>query len=112
KKLASSQQLVRAQIERPVGLDFADVVNGAPVASPDGQQIAFVAVKDAKSTIFVQRLSTGKAEPLAGTETGIFPFWSPDGKYLGFFSNGKLRKIAATGGPVQALCDAPEGRGG
>ena len=62
--------------------------------------------------IFVQRLNTGKAEPLAGTETGIFPFWSPDGKYLGFFSNGKLRKIASGGGPIQVLCDAPEGRGG
>jgi hypothetical protein len=44
--------------------------------------------------------------------SGIYPFWSPDGKYIGFFSNGKLRKIEAAGGPVQALCDAPEGRGG
>ena len=40
-----------------------------------------------------------------------FPFWSPDGKYLGFFSSGKLKKVALAGGPVQVLCDAPEGRG-
>src|ERR1039458_7849646 len=112
KPLTSAQTLVRAQIERPSSFDFADVVSGPPVVSPDGQQIAFVAVKDAKGIIFVQRLNTGKAEPLTGTETGIFPFWSPDGKYLGFFSNGKLRKIASGGGPVQVLCDAPEGRGG
>jgi Tol biopolymer transport system component len=112
KRLTSAQQLVRAQIDRPAGFDFDSVMVGAPALSPDGQQVAFVASKDGKGAIFVQRLSAGKAEPLAGTEAGIFPFWSPDGKYLGFFSNGKLRKIAATGGPAQALCDAPEGRGG
>jgi Tol biopolymer transport system component/predicted Ser/Thr protein kinase len=111
-RLTSAQQLVRAQITQPAAFDFALVLSGAPVLSPDGQQIAFVASKDNKTIIFVQRLATGKAEPLAGTEEGIFPFWSPDGKYLGFFSNGKLKKIKATGGPVQALCDAPDGRGG
>ena len=111
-RLTSAQQLVRAQIERPGAYDFAFVMYGAPVLSPDGQQIAFVASKDNKNTIFVQRLATGKAEPLAATEEGIFPFWSPDGKYIGFFANGKLKKIQATGGPVQALCDAPDGRGG
>jgi Tol biopolymer transport system component len=40
-----------------------------------------------------------------------FPFWSPDSKYIGFFSSGKLKKVALAGGPVQILCDAPEGRG-
>jgi Tol biopolymer transport system component/predicted Ser/Thr protein kinase len=112
KRLTSAQKLVRAQIERPVGFDFRFVLDGAPAVSPDGQQIAFVASKDNKGAIFIQQLSTGKAAPLAGTEDGIFPFWSPEGKYLGFFSNGKLRKIEAAGGPVQALCDAPDGRGG
>jgi Tol biopolymer transport system component/predicted Ser/Thr protein kinase len=112
KRLTSAEQLVRVQVEPPAGFDFDFVLSGAPALSPDGQQIAFVALKDGKSIIFVQRLSTGKAEPLAGTETGIFPFWSPDERYLGFFSNGKLRKIEAAGGPVQALCDASDGRGG
>jgi Tol biopolymer transport system component/predicted Ser/Thr protein kinase len=112
KRLNSAEQLLRVQIEPPAGIDFDYVLSGAPALSPDGQQLAFVGLKDGKSIIFVQRLRSGKAEPLAGTETGIFPFWSPDGRYLGFFSNGKLRKIEAAGGPVQALCDAPDGRGG
>jgi Tol biopolymer transport system component len=111
-RLTSARQLMRVQVERPAGFDFAFVLSGAPMVSPDGRQIAFVASKDNKNAIFVQRLSTGKAEQLVGTDEGIFPFWSPDGKYIGFFSHGKLRKIEATGGPVQALCDAPEGRGG
>ena len=111
-RLTSAQQLVRAQIGQPAGFDFDSVLTGAPVLSPDGQQIAFTASKETKRSIFVQRLSAGKADPLAGTEEAMFPFWSPDGKYLGFFANGKLKKIEAAGGPVQLLCDAPDGRGG
>jgi hypothetical protein len=42
----------------------------------------------------------------------LFPFWSPDGRAVGFFSSGKLQKASVGGGPVQILCDAPEGRGG
>jgi eukaryotic-like serine/threonine-protein kinase len=112
-RLNSARTLVRAQLEPPAGFNFATVLSGAPVLSPDGQQIVFVAVKDKKTNLLlIQRLSGAKAEPLAGTEGAAFPFWSPDGKYLGFFANGKLRKIESSGGPVEALCDAPEGRGG
>jgi Tol biopolymer transport system component len=51
-------------------------------------------------------------QPLPGTENPSFPFWSPDGRFIGFFADGKLKKIAATGGPPQTLCDAPVSRGG
>ncbi len=111
-RLTKAEQLLRAEIEKPAGAEFVPILFGPPVISPDAQQIAFVASKDSKNFIFVQRLSSGKAEPLAGTEDALFPFWSPDGKYLGFFSTGKLRKIEAAGGPAQVLCDAPDGRGG
>ena len=49
---------------------------------------------------------------MAGAQSALFPFWSPDGKYLAFFSQGKLKKVPVAGGTVQVLCDAPEGRGG
>jgi eukaryotic-like serine/threonine-protein kinase len=116
--LTTARQPLRASLEQPAGFDFAPIMAGAPVLSPDGKQLAFCAVKKGvnfrnnESAIFLLRLGTGEATPLAGTQGGTFPFWSPDGKYLGFFSDGKLKKIPSAGGPAQTLCDAPEGRGG
>ena len=60
----------------------------------------------------MQPLNSGTAQALAGTEGATNPFWSADSQYLGYFANGKLNKIDANGGPPQALCDAPNGRGG
>ncbi len=117
-RLTSAQQPVHAAIEPLPGLDFAPIMAGAPAISPDGQQVAFAVLKKGvtfrnnESAIYVLRLSSGDATPITGTQGGIFPFWSPDGKYLGFFADGKLKKILAAGGPAQALCDAPDGRGG
>jgi Tol biopolymer transport system component len=49
---------------------------------------------------------------LPGTEAAGFPFWSPDGRYIGFFAGGKMKKIDIQGGPPSVICDAPDGRGG
>ena len=49
---------------------------------------------------------------LDGTQGASYPFWSPDGKFIGFFADGKLKKVEVSGGQPQVLCDAPNGRGG
>lgn len=83
------------------------------VLSPDGRQVAFGAVDSAgRSLLWVRNLDHLAARPLAGTENATYPFWSPDSRFLAFFSNGSLRKIDAAGGPVQVICTAREGRGG
>ena len=64
------------------------------------------------TTIVGVRDVTSGAVHQVEVERPTFPFWSPDGKYIGYFSAGKLKKVALAGGPVQVLCDAPEGRGG
>ncbi len=86
----------------------------APVIiSPDGQQIAFVAVNaEGKTLLWVRSLDALTAQALAGTEGASAPFWSPDGRTLGFFAGGKLKKIDMSGGPPITLCDAPDNRGG
>ncbi len=86
---------------------------GPAVVSPDGRRLAFVARgPGGKSVLWVRPLDALTAQPLAGTENASVPFWSPDSRWLGFFADSKLRKIGASGGPPQALCDAPNGRGG
>jgi Tol biopolymer transport system component len=92
--------------------DFRASVGG-PILSPDGSKLVFAA-RDANgaSSLWIRPLDSLSAQPLRGTEGATFPFWSPDGRWVGFFVTGKLRKIDVTGGPPETLCDAPNGRGG
>jgi len=85
-----------------------------PVAvSPDGQRVAFVGTgADGRSLLWVRSLDALAAQSLAGTEGGLRLFWSPDSRSLGFFADGKLKKIEVAGGPAITLCDAPNARGG
>ena len=86
----------------------------AAVVSPDGSQLAFVALPHGGGPprLYVRRLDQLTATPLAGTEGAVGPFFSPDGQWLSFFAGGKLKKIAVTGGAPVALADAPSARGG
>jgi eukaryotic-like serine/threonine-protein kinase len=85
----------------------------SPAVSPDGRTVAFVGEDPrGKQLLWVRPLDGIEARPLPGTEDGSYPFWSPDSRSIGFFSENKLKKIEAAGGPVQVVCDAPSGRGG
>jgi Tol biopolymer transport system component len=85
----------------------------AVALSPDGTSLAYVARDPAgKNLLWVRPLSSFTARTLAGTENPSFPFWSPDGRWIAYFADGKLRKVGVDGGPPQTLCDAPIGRGG
>jgi Tol biopolymer transport system component len=113
KKADSLHKVVRAQIGPPERYSFTSVnVSEHAVISPDGSTIAFIAEGEGKGFLFVRPLPAATAQPLAGTEGAYYPFWSPDSKFIGFFANGTLKKVEASGGVVQSLCDAPYGRGG
>jgi Tol biopolymer transport system component len=107
------------RLETTLGTDASLVASGisqtgaAAVMSPDGTELAFVAQPHGGvPRLYVRHLDQIAAMPLAGTEEAGGPFFSPDGQWLGFFSGGKLKKIAVTGGAPATLADAPFPRGG
>ena len=80
--------------------------------SPDGRFVVFVAGIQNTYTLWIRPVDVATSQSLNGTENAAFPFWSPDSRFIGFFADGKLKKIPISGGPPLILCDAPTGRGG
>jgi Tol biopolymer transport system component len=88
-------------------LDVGDEVSQLAISS-DGSQIVFLK----GNQLMLRRLDQARIVPLAGTEGALYPFFAPDGKWVAFFSGGKLRKIGVTGGAPVTICDAQSARGG
>jgi Tol biopolymer transport system component len=82
------------------------------VLSPDGRTLVFVANNGGADQLWIHPMDALESRPLTGTDGATYPFWSPDSTFIGFFAQGKLRRVAAGGGPPQVLCDAASGRGG
>jgi len=92
---------------------FSPHYAAAPVLSPDGRLLAFVANgSQGQPMLWLRVLDSAEARPLEGTEDARTPFWSPDSNYLAFFAHEKLKKVAVSGGPPMDICEAPNGRGG
>jgi eukaryotic-like serine/threonine-protein kinase len=109
---ASKNGLLRFSIVPPEHI----VLNGQSASaaiSPDGRTIVFCGIDSAGNTrLWLRPLETLDTQELAGTDNATLPFWSPDSRFVGYFADGKLRKVPVNGGAVEALCDAPDGRGG
>ncbi|MGH9366790.1 MAG: protein kinase domain-containing protein, partial [Thermoanaerobaculia bacterium] len=80
--------------------------------SADGRNLAFVGVADGKALIRLREMGSDEVRSLPGTDGAELPFWSADGRSLGFFQFGKLKTIDLGSGSVQVLCNAELGRGG
>ncbi|SPE38254.1 Serine/threonine protein kinase [Candidatus Sulfopaludibacter sp. SbA6] len=109
---APAAEMVRFQIPAPEKSTFYS----GPYASPDGRRIAFAATgQDGRTVVWIHSLDSLGSRPLAGTEGVSNPilFWSPDSRFIAFAVPGKLKKVEASGGPPQTLCDLSGGlRGG
>ena len=80
--------------------------------SPDGRQLVFVATGETAPQLWLRPLDQATAQPLAGTEGANYPFWAPDNRAVGFFAEGRLKRLDLSGGAPQVLASAPGGRGG
>jgi eukaryotic-like serine/threonine-protein kinase len=88
-----------------VAPDKFNFVPTPPAISPDSSKLVFVASDGRRQMMFLRNLNTLDAEEIKGTEGGTSPFWSPDGKEIGFFAGGKLKKVNLSGGSPVALAD-------
>jgi Tol biopolymer transport system component len=86
----------------------------AVAVSPDGTTAAMVAYSEIINNNMIWMYPMGGHQPkaLEGTQGASYPFWSPDGRSLAFFADGKLKKLDIEKGQIQTLADAPNGRGG
>jgi serine/threonine-protein kinase len=81
--------------------------------SRDGSRLVFVATTEqGGSNLHLRYLNQAASTPLPGTEGASVPFFSPDGEWVAFSQDEKLKKISVLGGPPVGLCDAPDSRGG
>jgi hypothetical protein len=79
--------------------------------SADGSKLAIVQERDGLRRIILRRLDRFDDQPIAGTEGGTGPFFSPDGEWLGVFADQKLKKVPVAGGTPVALAEAPRPAG-
>ncbi|HEX4427225.1 MAG TPA: protein kinase [Terriglobales bacterium] len=113
-KRGDTGSVIHAEIPAPEKylFDATGDSGGMPVLSPQGDKIAFVAHSPEDKSLWVRSIAADGAQRLDGTQGAMHPFWSPDGQSIGFFAAGRLRKIAAIGGPVSVLAEAANPRGG
>jgi len=109
---ATGGTLAHVSVPLPDGHELG-AVNLRPLAvSADGATLAYVGLHEGRNQVYLRSLREPVPRVLDGTEGGASPFFSPDGQWIGFFADGKLKKIAVGGAALQALADAPYQRGG
>ena len=94
----SPAQELRLEISSPPTADSLSLA-----LSPDGQKLVFVADSQGVSRLWLRELNAVSPRPLAGSDGATFPFWSSDSRSIGFFAEGKLKRLDLAGGAAQVL---------
>ena len=97
---APAQRVVRLSVPLPENsnVGFLDL-------SPDGRRLVLNLIREGTNLLYVRSLDSGELHALPGTNAARTPFWSPDGRFIGFFADNQLKVIPAAGGPVRVLCE-------
>jgi eukaryotic-like serine/threonine-protein kinase len=111
---APQQAPVRVNVQLGAEATLATLDRGsAAILAPNGQALVFVGQRrTGPASLFLRRLDQLDATPMPGTEGAHEPFFSPDGQWVAFFADAKLKKVALSGGAPVTICEIPDGRGG
>jgi serine/threonine-protein kinase len=105
--------LTRTSIALPEGDEITDVALGPMAIANDGSRIAYIGTRDGTQRLFVRRLSDDEPTQIAGTEGARTPFFAPDGEWIGFFTPGRMKKVAVGGAVPEVITElsieAPRG---
>ena len=111
-KIATDDHAIRFQIPLPAG----ESINGGPfggvAVSPDGQSVAFTTEGNGQSGLWIRALDGDTARLLPGTEHASHPFWSPDGRSIGFSAHRALLQIDLSRQRLSKFCDVSTFNGG
>lgn len=94
-----------AQAKAGPAAALVDLTVPAVAISPDGKQIALVLRSGDKPQLHLRSVQARESKPVPGTEGAASPMFSPDGKWIAFFADGKLKKVAVDSGQIVTLCD-------
>ena len=109
---AAPQPVSRVTIPLPAGQRFVALDQPALAISPDGKNLVYVAAQASTQQLFLRPLAGLEAKPIPETEGAVAPFFSPDGQWVGYFADGKLKKVSLNGGAAVTLTNAPDPGGG
>ena len=107
-----SSGITRFSITLPVRQELAVNNTQAIVLSPDGTRLAYVAAENGVSHLYTRRLDQFDSVAIPDSQEATFPFFSPNGEWIAFFSQGKLRKAPSNGGAPIVICEVPTFFGG
>jgi eukaryotic-like serine/threonine-protein kinase len=104
-----AEEVTRFSVLPAPGTNFPPASNATVSAaqlalSPDGRALVFVAVqRNDRPVLWLRSMDDTEPRPIAGSDGASYPFWSPDNKWIGFFADGKIKKVLAAGGPAQVI---------
>jgi len=103
---AERNELLTLVAPIPADLRLPGDQMGIMALSPDGRTLALVLRNEKGKMLYVRRLDSNALTQMPGTEEAATPFFSPDGRWIGFFTNDKLKKVPVAGGAPVTLCDS------
>jgi Tol biopolymer transport system component len=103
-----SKRVVRLQALLPEGFATSGVNGGWAQIAPDGSALLMTG----SGGLYLRSLESGETTLIPDTSAAFYPFWSADSQHIAFFRQGRLKRMAARGGPVLDICAAPDPRGG